>query len=113
MARHSPSQTGPQEEGVTDVADDDAGFVVDLLIQCRADGDIARAAHDGVVRIDAKGREEGVHRAAHAFVESRLPAEDLGQGPVDQISLSARSLTVPWASFSTMRRHCAVRSRSP
>ncbi len=85
-------QTQPLPHGtagrgrVTDVADDKAGFVVHLLVECRAHRDIRRAPHDGVVRIDAKGREEGVHRSCHTFVESRLPAQNLGQGPVEQIS---------------------------
>ena len=40
-------------------------------------GDVARAADDGVVGIDAEGREEGVHRAAQAAVEAGLAGEDL------------------------------------
>ena len=49
-----------------------------------AHGDGAAAADDGVVGIDAEGREEGVHGAAQAAVEAGLPGEDLGHRAVEQ-----------------------------
>ena len=66
--------------GVTDVGDDDAGLAVDALEQGRAVGDRGGAADDGVVRVGAKGQEEGVHRAAQAAVEAGLAGKDLGEG---------------------------------
>ena len=69
---------------VADVAYDDAVLAVDLLEQRRANGDVGRTADDGVVRVDAEGQEEGVHRAAEALVEAGFLGEDLGQRAVDQ-----------------------------
>ncbi len=71
--------------GVADVGDDDALLLVDVLEQGGADRDVPGSADDRVVGIDAQGREEGVHRAAHALVQSRLAAEDFREGPVDQV----------------------------
>ena len=72
------------ERGVADVGDDDARLAVDALEQRRARGDRARAADDGVVRIDAERREEGVHRAAESAVEAGLAREDLAVRAVDE-----------------------------
>ena len=69
---------------VTQVGDDDALLPVDLLIQGRTYGDGAAAAHDGVVRIDAKRGEEGMHRSAQTLVETGRAGENLGDGTVDQ-----------------------------
>ena len=75
---HRPAAHG----GVADVGDDDAGPAVDALEQRRAGRDIGRAADDRVVRHDSEGREESVHRAAHALVEAGSAGEDLGQRAV-------------------------------
>ena len=72
------------ERAVADVGHDDAGLAVDALIERRAHGDGAAAADDGVVGIDAKGREEGVHGAAQAAVEAGLAGEDLAHRAVKQ-----------------------------
>ena len=65
---------------VTDVGDDNAGLAIDALEQGRAVRDRGGAADDRVVRVGAKGQEEGVHRTAQAAVEARLAGEDLGEG---------------------------------
>ena len=65
--------------GVTDVGDDDAGLAVDALEECRAVRDRRGSADDRVVRVGAKGQEEGVHRAAQAAVEAGLAGEDLSE----------------------------------
>ena len=95
--------------GVADVADDDAGLLVDVLEQGRADGDVARTADDGVVGIDAERREEGVHRAAHAPVEAGVAGEDLRQRAVDEDS---RWPGPAWCPWRPSRRRADSRRRS-
>ena len=70
------------QRAIADVADDEAVFVVDLLIQRSAGRDGRGAADDGVVRIHAEGQEERVHGAAHAHVEAGLAGEDFRQRAV-------------------------------
>ena len=86
------------------LADHDAGLAVDALEQGRADGDVARAADDGVVGHDAEGREEGVHGAAHAVVEAGLAAEDLRQRAVEHEVDGQVTRSLPPAPFSTARQ---------
>ena len=69
---------------IADVGHDDTGFAVYFLIEGRADGDTAAAAYDGVVRVDAERREEGVHAAAQSFVESGRTGKNFGQCAVQQ-----------------------------
>ena len=69
---------------VADVRHDDAALAVHALEQRRARRDARRAAHDGVVRINAKRREEGVHGAAQAAVEAGLAGEDFRHGAIEQ-----------------------------
>ena len=68
--------------GITDVADHNALFLVDLLIEGRTGGDGAAAADDGVVGVHAEGQEEGVHGTAHTMMETGLAGENLSQGAV-------------------------------
>jgi len=69
---------------VADIGDDHARLAVDFLIQGRADRDVSRATDNGVVGVDAKRQEEGMHRAAQALVEAGLLGKDLGQRAVDE-----------------------------
>ncbi len=71
--------------GIADVGDDNARFAVDPFVQGRAGGNIGRSADDGVVGHDPKGGKEGVHGAAHAFVETGGAAKNLGQGAVEGV----------------------------
>src|SRR5205823_2964523 len=57
---------------------------------------IRRAAHDGVVGVDAEWSKEGVHGAAHALVEARLPAEDLRQRAIQE-EINSQTLYGRWA----------------
>ena len=72
------------EGAVADVGHDHAVLTVDLLVECSARRDIGGAAHQRVVGVDAKGREEGVHGAAQAAVEACDAGEDLRHRAVDQ-----------------------------
>ena len=65
------------------LAHHDAALAVHPLEERRARRNRTRAAHDGVVGIDAERREEGVHRAAHAAVEAGLAREDLAERAED------------------------------
>ncbi len=58
------------QRGVADVGHHQSRFAVHLLVECCAHGNIARAAHDGVVGIDTEGCEEGMHGAAQSLVKS-------------------------------------------
>ena len=69
---------------IADVADYNAGFTVDSLEERGARRNGTGTANNRVIRIDAEGREEGVHRAAHAPVQSGVPREHFRVGPVDQ-----------------------------
>ncbi len=71
--------------GVANVADDDAGLLVDVFIEGRAHRDVTRAPNNGVVRHDAEGREEGVHGATHTAVEAVVFGEDLRQRAIDEV----------------------------
>ena len=66
--------------GVADVGDDDARLAVDPLEQRRSRRDVGRAADYGIVRHGSEGREESVHGASEAPVESGLAGEYLGEG---------------------------------
>ncbi len=72
------------ERRVADVRYDDAGLPVDALEERRPGCDRAGAADDGIVRIDAEGREEGVHRAAQAAIEAGFTREDFAVRAVDE-----------------------------
>ena len=72
---------------VADVGDGDAVFAEELLGERGAGRDSGRAADDGVVGIGAEGREEGVHRAAHAAVEAVRAHEDFRQQAEQQKGL--------------------------
>ena len=70
------------------------------------------AAHDGVVRVDAEGREEGVHRAAQAAVEAGLAGEDLAVSAVDQ-ELDGQFPDRAPVAFLERAQNRAVRGRTP
>ena len=78
-----PDRAAP-ERRIPDVAHDDAGLAVHPLEEGGPGSDRTRAAHDGIVGVAAKGREEGVHRAAHAAVEAGLLGEQLAERAEDQ-----------------------------
>ena len=72
------------EGGVADVGHHDAGPPIHPLVEGGSGGDRSGASDDGVVRVDAKGREEGMHRSAQPAVEAGLTGEDLAVGAVDE-----------------------------
>ena len=61
------------------------GPTIHALEEGSAGGDIRRSADNGVVGHNAKRREKGVHRPAHALIEAVLPTEDFGERPVQRI----------------------------
>ena len=58
-----------------------------LLAQCGTRGDPRRGTDNGIVGIGTKGREEGMHGAAHATVEAIGLHEDFGEQSEQQIVL--------------------------
>ena len=69
---------------VAEVGNHHARLAVHFLVQGRTYCDAAATAYDGVVRVDAERREEGMHTSAEAFVEPGRAGEYLGQRAVQQ-----------------------------
>ena len=71
---------------VAQVGHDDTLLAVHLLIKGRTHGNSAGATHDGIVGINAEGREESMHGAAQALVEARGTGKNLCHGTIEQES---------------------------
>src|SRR5450759_4414203 len=72
------------ERSIAVVSNHDARPTVDPLEERRAGSDGAGTAHDGVVRVDPKRSEEGVHGAAQPAVQPGLAGEDLAVSSVEE-----------------------------
>ena len=72
------------EGGVADVGHHDARLAIHSLEECCAGSDGTGPADDGVVGVDAEGREKRVHGAAQSAVQPGLAGEDLAVGAVDE-----------------------------
>ena len=73
------------ERGVADVGDHNAWLAVDPFKERGPGGNICRAADQRIVGHDAKGGEEGVHRAAQPLVKTGAPGEDFGQRAIERV----------------------------
>ena len=75
----------PASDGsVSDVADNNAFFLIDLLKECAARRNRAGPADNCVVRINAERHEKQMHGVAEAFGKPGLSAEEFSNQPVQE-----------------------------
>ena len=71
------------EGGISNVRHHNTALAIHPLIESRARRNRTGAANNRIVGVNSKGREEGVHRAAQAAVESGFPREHFAVGAIE------------------------------